>query len=149
MTTPFRPTAPEYLSSLKSEPVRTNFQVLARHHAGPTAPPNPEVGWTWLDTSNPVNLRFRMFLSGTWVVILNNLLGGFPSTGGATKVVHTQAVADTTWTIVHNLNSSNVSVTFWDATSQLFIPNTVTVTDVNTLTATFLVAATGVAVVVG
>jgi hypothetical protein len=145
----FNPNKPGYLDPLQSEPVRSNFRAIAQHHAGPTPPSNPETGWTWLDTSVPTNYKLRMYLFGSWVILLNNLMGGFPPQGGATKVVHTQAVADTSWLVTHSLDTKNVSVTIWDTTDQIIIPNSVTAINVNQVLVTFLVAQAGRAVVVG
>lgn len=145
----FRPTKPAYLDPLQSEPVRTNFQALASNHAGATSPSNPETGWMWLDTSNAANYRLRMYLFGTWVTILNNLMGGFPAQGGATVAVHTQAIPALVWTIAHNLNTEDVIVTFWDGTNEMIIPDTVEVVNPDTLRATFLVAQEGRACVTG
>jgi hypothetical protein len=145
----FNPSKPGYLDPLQSEPVRSNFRAIAQHHAGPTPPSNPETGWTWLDTSVATNYRLRMFLFGTWVIILNNLTGGFPSQGGASKIVHTQAVADVSWIVTHNLNTEDVSVTIWDAADQLILPNSVTTVSVNQVLVTFLVAQVGRAIVIG
>jgi hypothetical protein len=151
MSQGFRPSKPAFLDPLQSQPMRDNFNALATHNAGATSPPNPDTGWLWLDTSNPANYRLRMYLLGTWIIILNNLVAGFPSQGGATKVVHNQTVAATTWTITHNLNTPNVSVFIWDGSlpAQMILPNTVVFVNNNVIQATFLVAQSGYAVVIG
>lgn len=152
MSQGFRPTKPAFLDPLQSQPMRDNFNALATHNAGATSPPNPDTGWLWLDTSDPANYRLRMYLLGTWIIILNNLLGGFPSQGGATKVVHTQAVASTTWVITHNLGTPNVSVSFWDdgvVPAQLMLPDVVEHVTDDVVQATFFVAQAGRAVVIG
>jgi len=92
-----------------------------------------------------------MYLFGAWVTILNNLMGGFPATGGATKVVHSQAIAGSTWLVVHNLDTANVTVTCWDDAipAQIIIPNTITFVDNNTVQIDFLAAQAGKAIVIG
>ena len=147
----FKSTKPAFLDPLQSQPVRDNFNALASHHEGATSPANPETGWLWLDTSNPLNYRLRMYLFGSWIVILNNLLGGFPSSGGATKVVHSQPIAGGTWLVVHNLDTANVTVTCWDNSvpAQIIIPNTVTFVDNNTIQIDWGVAQAGKAIVIG
>ena len=151
MTQGFRPTKPAYLDPLQSQPIRDNFNSLATCNQGATAPANPDSGWLWLDTSNPLNYRLRMYLFGAWVTILNNLMGGFPATGGATKVVHSQAIAGSTWLVVHNLDTANVTVTCWDDAipAQIIIPNTITFVDNNTVQIDFLAAQAGKAIVIG
>lgn len=64
--------------------------------------------------------------------------------------VYNQASADGTWTIVHNLGTTNLLVTVWDNSSPpvMIIPGTATETDSNTLTLTFSPAKAGKAVVV-
>jgi hypothetical protein len=92
-----------------------------------------------------------MYLFGSWIVLLNNLMGGFPATGGATKVVHTQAVAGVLWMVAHNLDTANVTVFCWDdaVPAQMIIPNTVTYVDSNTVQVGWLGAQAGKAIVIG
>ena len=151
MSQGFKSTKPAYLDPLQSQPIRDNFNAVASCNMGATSPSNPDTGWLWLDTSNPANYRLRMYLLGTWIIILNNLLAGFPSQGGATKVVHNQAVASVTWVITHNLGTPNISVSFWDDSSpaQMILPDSVMYVNDNEVQASFLVAQAGNAVVIG
>ena len=143
---------PEYLDALESAPVRTNLNALATTHQGATAPTDPDAGWFWLDTSDALNYRLRQYLFGSWVIILNNLMGGFPTQSGASLVSHVQAVASTTWTINHNLNKSHVTAQFFDSVSlpkNQLLPSNVEVTSALVLTATFAPAQAGTATVMG
>lgn len=143
---------PATLDALESAPVRTNLNALATCHEGPTPPTDPDRGWFWLDTSDALNYRLRQYLFGSWVILLNNLLGGFPTQAGASVVTHTQSTPSTTWTINHNLNKSNVVAQFFDSTTfpknQIF-PSNVEVTSANVLTVTFSPTQAGTATVMG
>lgn len=134
---------------VRSEPVRTNFQAIASCHAGANPPSSPQTGWLWLDTSDPTNYRLRQYVSGAWLVILNNLAGGAPSQSTVSQYVHEQTVGATTWTITHSLDTEDINVQFWDSSGALILPDTVSIVSSNVASATFLVAQTGKAVVLG
>lgn len=55
----------------------------------------------------------------------------------------------TTWTVTHNLGTADVSVDAYDAQSprQAILPDTVSITDINTVTITFNVAQAGRAII--
>jgi len=57
--------------------------------------------------------------------------------------VHNQAVAATTWTIVHNLNTDDGVIQVYNLSNQQIIPDTVTFLDANTVEITFFTAQTG------
>ena len=65
--------------------------------------------------------------------------------------VHTQSVASTSWTVVHNLNNTNVivQVTDGDSPENVVIPQNIELTDANTTTITFPTAQSGVARILG
>lgn len=149
MSQGFDSNKPAYQDPLLSEPVRTNLNSIATSHAGVSPPNSPNTGWMWLDTSDPTNYRLKIYLAGTWIIILNNLQGGFPSQSTTTQYVHTQAVAAVTWTITHNLSSTDIIAQFWDSSDQLIIPDTTTIVNANIVQATFIVAVSGKAVVLG
>lgn len=60
--------------------------------------------------------------------------------------LHTQGTSSASWTVTHNLNTVNVSVTVYDG-SNIILPDTIVATDVNTVTITFNTAITGKAVI--
>lgn len=62
--------------------------------------------------------------------------------------IHNQVSAATTWTITHNFASADAVCTFFDSASQpqQLFPDTVKLTDNNTMTATFTVAQAGKAI---
>lgn len=134
---------------LQSLPVRTNFRAIASTNYGPQAPADAELGWLWIDASDPTNIKLKAFINNIFVTILNNLAGGPPPQTAPQKFTHTQVAPSTTWTIVHNLNTENVTFGFIDALNQMIIPNVVQINTVNQVTATFLVAQTGRAIIVG
>lgn len=151
MTQGFRPTKPAFLDPLQSQPMRDNFNALATCNAGATSPADPSTGWLWLDTSAPANYRLRMYLLGTWVIILNNLLGGFPVQGGATSAVFTQGAPSLTWAIIHNLGTPSVAVSLWDdsvSPAQMMLADTIEYVSDNEVLATFLSPQLGRAVIV-
>lgn len=57
--------------------------------------------------------------------------------GSVTGYEHTQAVASTLWTVVHNKNSRKVQATIWDSTDEMVYPDSVKIIDLNTLSVTF------------
>jgi len=61
--------------------------------------------------------------------------------------VHIQASAATTWTITHNFAVREVTLDFYDANFNRIFPDLVTLTDINTVTAMFVVAQAGRVVV--
>jgi hypothetical protein len=139
---------PEYQADLLSGPVRTNFNSLATWHKGPTAPPNPDDGWVWVDDSDATNVKVKMFLFSAWRTILQNIQAGPPSQTQLDKFVHTQVVASLTWTVNHNLNGVDLLVQVWDSTSHPVIPNDITMTSVNQIVITFVAPVAGRAVVI-
>lgn len=134
---------------LLSLPMRVNFDALASFNSGPTAPENPGPYWPWVDTSDPLILKLRMYINNSWVIILNNIGGGPPIQVGAAKYFHTQAALSNTWTITHQLNTTAPIVAYVDGTGAAILPDTQVATTANIVVATFLVAQSGKATVVG
>ena len=61
-----------------SAAVRENFEQLAVHHRGSTAPPDPYLGFIWLDSSDPNNWKLKAYTQlatslPTWVVLAKHL----------------------------------------------------------------------------
>lgn len=54
-------TEPVHGGELDSDPIRENFNALATHHSGPTAPASPDPGYTWLDTTTR---EIKVFVEG-------------------------------------------------------------------------------------
>lgn len=74
----FDPTHPIHSGLPESDPVRDNFVALAEHHRGGTAPPNPQIGYIWLDTSNAANWKLKQYTqdapaAAQWVTLLEHL----------------------------------------------------------------------------
>ena len=63
--------------------------------------------------------------------------------------VHTQAVADTTWTVAHYLGQKYCNVVIVDDADEVIIPESIKFDTNNQLTVTFNVAITGKVVVAG
>lgn len=61
---------------------------------------------------------------------------------------HTQAIADTTWTITHNLNNQHPLVQTYDTSHAMLIPQSVVGSDANTVVITFSTSITGYARIV-
>lgn len=58
--------------------VRNNFNSLAVHHRGSTAPANPDVGYIWLDDSNSNNNQLKLYAAASggsprWVPLMSHL----------------------------------------------------------------------------
>lgn len=71
---------------------------------------------------------------------------------GSVARCYTEAFgALTTWTVTHSLNTTNVSVQVFDAqgTPNMLFPDSIIVTDANTVTVTFNVAQAGQVIVLG
>jgi hypothetical protein len=152
MTQGYDASKPAYQDALQSSPVRLNLNSLATSHRGAIAPADPDEGWLWLDIADVTNYKLKMYLSGAWVTILNNLQGGYPTQSGASVVSHIQAIASASWTIVHNLDTEYPSITFYDAIAlpkNQIMPQNVAVPTTNTIIATFNTSVVGSALVIG
>lgn len=90
MTQGFDFTRPSYHENLESSPVRLNFQSLSTFHKGPTLPASPQLGFAWLDDSNPNNWKLKWYVDPgagpTWKVVLSHL-ESTPVMGEAEEVV--------------------------------------------------------------
>jgi len=72
-----------------SPPLRENFQRLAVHHRGSAPPPNPQIGYLWLDDSDPSNWKLKAYTRSltsdpAWVILLKHV-ESYPVPG---SVVH-------------------------------------------------------------
>lgn len=70
-----------------------------------------------------------------------------PLTKEITVYTHTQSSSSASWSVSHGLNTRNVSVTVYDASDRVIIPNEITITGVDTLTVALSAATTGKVVV--
>ena len=61
---------------------------------------------------------------------------------------HTQAIADTTWTITHNLNNQHPLVQTYDSNHLMLIPQSISGSDANTVIITFSTSTVGYARIV-
>lgn len=80
------------------------------------------------------------FVNGALVGTLVSSLGN-----GVRKAVLPVAVAASTWTITHNLNSSNAIIQIVDNNGYVVLPNEIRITSANVITVTFGTAQTGTA----
>jgi hypothetical protein len=75
-----------------------------------------------------------------------------PTVGPSSFIAQTfncaQVTAATTWTCVHNFADLNVAVTVYDQNNNQIFPNTLTTTDFNTVTLTFVAPQAGRAVII-
>jgi hypothetical protein len=152
MTQGYDASKPAYQDALQSSPMRINLNSLATCHRGAISPTDPNEGWLWLDIADVTNYKLKMYLSGAWITILNNLQGGYPTQAGASTVTHLQAVASASWTVVHNLNTEHPTIFLYDAVTlpkNQMMPNNVQVLTSNTIIVTFNTAVVGTATVIG
>ena len=63
--------------------------------------------------------------------------------------LHDQTTGATTWSVAHNLNNERPIVQCYDATGEMIIPQTITITDANNLSVVFAASQTGKARVAG
>lgn len=109
-----------------------NFLNIARNFANSTAPANPFVGMTWLNTDDG---QMRVWNGTSWA-LLNQ------ATVGATYK-HLQTTAAATWVVNHNLNLASPFIGFVQffvdrgAGPKLIIPSDVTFNSKDQLTVTF------------
>lgn len=149
MSQGFDTAKPKLLDPLTSNPMRLNFTALATHHAGPTAPPDPQQGWVWMDTSNPTSISLKAFISNAWVVILANIQAGPPSQSNVDKFVHIQSTPSMAWIINHTMNTTGLTFTVYDATGLWMLPNSVQLVSNSQVVITFLSDQSGTAVLTG
>jgi hypothetical protein len=69
----------------------------------------------------------------------------------AQKIYHLETVgtAATSWTVTHGIGQKYVNVTIVDDTDEVIIPQSITFTDINTVTVTFNTAVAGACVCMG
>ena len=100
--------------------------------------------------------RLAFFNSRVWIAVELVQDGSPASTEVATWIpltneinayVHTQAVAATSWSVTHNLDSGTPAVQIYDENNLMVIPDEIEPTGNNTLTITFNAAVTGRAIV--
>ena len=80
----FDPTKPAAGTEGVAAEMRANFNALAIHHRGPEEPPNKSAGFTWLDTSDPDNVKLRQYNGDEWVVLFEHVESTPIAAGGGT-----------------------------------------------------------------
>jgi hypothetical protein len=73
----FDPNIPVAGTVADANPVRENFNELAKHHIGDSAPPSPQPGYIWLDTTVVNNWRVKLYSQNganppAWVTLFEN-----------------------------------------------------------------------------
>jgi len=63
-------TIPQAATPVAAQEIREALQAISTHHQGPLAPPDPEAGFTWLDTSDPTNHKMKIFVNGPGFIII-------------------------------------------------------------------------------
>lgn len=97
--------------------------------------------------------RLAFFSNRVWIAAVITTVGSdevatwIPLTNEISAFGHIQAVASSTWTITHNLQSGTPVVQIYDENNQMVIPDEVTPTDANTVVVTFNTAVVGRAIV--
>lgn len=140
---------PRQLSAVESLPVRTNFNALATAHIGSSAPSDPQEGWRWIDTSDALNIKFKIYLSGVWRTVINDLEGGAVSPVAINKYTHLQTSNSTQWIVQHNMGTEHVIWAAYDASDGALIPNTVQIDSEDQVTFNFATAQQGKAIIIG
>jgi hypothetical protein len=75
--------------------------------------------------------------------------GSTGATGPAANIHQQVFVPSTTWVVTHNLDTTAVTWAAYDTNDEAIIPDTVDITDNNTVTMTFSVSTAGTAIIVG
>lgn len=137
---------PVNMEALASVFIRNNLDSIGSLNAGNQAPTNPQTGMPWLDTSNaPTSLQLKVFVSNAWRTIAE-----YPAVTGAINAVRlVVGSAQQTWTLLHNLNKSTVSVTLFDLADDEIEPLNIDVTDPNQAVVQHAVPIAGSALVLG
>ena len=79
----FDPTIPVNGTEADADEIRSNFNQLAIHHTGSTAPTAPAQGYIWLDTSNAANHILKVYDEDAWRDLFDNCESTpVPSSGG-------------------------------------------------------------------
>ena len=64
-------------SELLSLHVRNNFQALSTNHRGPSPPPSPQLGFAWIDNSDPDNWRLKWYVEKAgvpqWIIVVSHV----------------------------------------------------------------------------
>lgn len=150
MSVGFDRTKPASGTAASSAEMRTNFEGIASHHAGPTAPADPIEGMTWLDTSSASNHILKIYTDRSgdlaWETLITGVNTATPSVAAAPSIyTHTQGAAAATWNITHNLNRKLIGIMVLDGSGVQLFPNSVTVVNDNSVTLTFASAVDGTA----
>lgn len=104
------------------------------------------------DTNFPTNpLPGMIIFKNKKMYFCAEIAGGLPvwvpMTQEIDSVIHDQTVANTAWTITHNLNSSNVFVQIYDQDNRWILPDYIDVSVFNQVTVMFSAAQAGKAVI--
>lgn len=105
-----------------------------------------------LDSFFPINPKVGQFVFKDRVVyicveIVDNVPIWVPMTNEITAYTHIQSASASTWNISHPLNSGHVSVTVYDTSNRVVLPNEITVNGPSSVTIDFGQPAQGKAVV--
>jgi hypothetical protein len=105
-----------------------------------------------LDTFFPVTPKvgqivFKDRILYICVEIVSDLPTWVPLTNQLTAFTYIQSTDSSVWTVNHNMNSANVSVTVYDTSNRVVIPNEINVTSGNQVVVNFGAAAQGKVVV--
>lgn len=106
-----------------------------------------------LDTNFPAapvagQLVFKNSTVYVCISVTDGLPVWVPLTRELHQHTHTQSIASLTWTINHNLKTRDVFVTIYDSSNLMVMPSDIQIVDINTISVTWEVAATGKAVVI-
>ena len=91
--------------------------------------------------NNSISISFTSSTSGSVEIIT-------PTSGSSNYYVHNQTSSLTSWNVVHNLNSTDLLVNIFNASSDRIIPDNINLTDANNLTISFNTATDGKAVII-
>ena len=149
MTQGFDPSKPGFHSGLVSAEMRTNFVALNTHHKGTPAPTTPADGQIWLDDTSASDVLMKLYrtASANWITLFSFLNGTGLLNVPVLNYTHTQSVANTTWTITHNMKKypsvtpvNNSNVKYMDASI-----SSITYDSIDQITIVFTSAVTGYA----
>jgi len=98
-----------------------------------------------IDSDTQVTITLNPAASGK--VIVQGGAGIIGGGGGVTTYIHNQPAPALTWNVNHNLGQQVVSVQCYDGSDIWVQPNSITLTDANNLTITFLSSTDGKAII--
>lgn len=90
---------------------------------------------------------YRTDIGNAYICISEDNSGVWVAAGNRPAYVHTQSSASLTWTVEHNLGTTDLIVQTYDSTGAMFIPDSIIATSANQVVVTVSESITGKVVI--